>query len=87
MELPEGIESDWRICQKFINENQNKSKKPASEKQIYFAEKIAKEQNLKLPNNYKEDSQICSDCIAKNSKKKQKGKGEFFDENQKNFKV
>lgn len=87
MELPEGIESDWRICQKFINENQNKSKKPASEKQIYFAEKIAKEQNLKLPNNYKEDSQICSDCIAKNSKKKQKSKGEFFDENQKNFKV
>ncbi|WP_273212070.1 type IA DNA topoisomerase [Helicobacter rodentium] len=78
LELPEGIESDWRICQKFINENQNKTKKPASEKQISFAEKIAKEQNLKLPNNYKEDSQICSDFIAKNSKKKQKGKGEVF---------
>lgn len=70
LELPEGIESDYRICQKFINENQNKSKRPPSEKQISFAEKIAKEQSLKLPKNYKEDWQICSDFISKNSKKK-----------------
>ena len=70
LELPEGIESDYRICNKFIEENKDKSKRPPSEKQIGLAEKIAKEQNLKLPNNYKEDWKICSDFIAKNVKKK-----------------
>ena len=70
LELPEGIESDYRICNKFIEENKDKSKRPPSEKQIGLAEKIAKEQNLKLPNNYKEDWKICSDFFAKNVKKK-----------------
>lgn len=70
LELPERIESDYKICQKFIDENKAKAKRQPSDKQISFAEKLAKEQNLKLPNNYKEDYEICSDFINKNFKKK-----------------
>ena len=72
LELPEGIENDWIICQKFIDENKNKverPKSPPSDKQIALAEKIAREQNLKLPKDYKEDWRICTDFITKNNKK------------------
>lgn len=70
--MPEGIENDWRICQKFIDENKNKverPKSPPSDKQIALAEKIAREQNLKLPKDYEEDWKICTDFITKNNKK------------------
>jgi len=37
-----------------------------SDKQIEYAEKIAKENNIPLPANYKTDGQVCSEFIEKN---------------------
>ena len=70
LELPEGIESDYRICNKFIEENKDKSKRPPSEKQIGLAEDLANKNNLELPKGYKDDCKVCSAFIDKCFKSK-----------------
>lgn len=69
IELPQGVENDYKICSNFINEYKDKMPpkeiKPPSEKQIALAEKISKDKNVELPKNYKEDMKICSDFISK----------------------
>lgn len=74
IDLPKGIEEDFKICSDFIDEYSKKmprkESKPPSEKQIAWAEKISKDKNVELPKNYKEDMKICSDFISKYSKQK-----------------
>ncbi|ECQ8855216.1 SMI1/KNR4 family protein, partial [Campylobacter jejuni] len=45
---------------------------PASAKQIAFAEKLAKENNLELPKDYKENIKVCSSFIDEAIKKNKK---------------
>ncbi|MCR2062021.1 type IA DNA topoisomerase [Campylobacter helveticus] len=80
IDLPQGIENDYKICSNFINENKDKMPKKVfkpSEKQIALCEKLAKDKNLELPKDYKENASSCSAFIdkcfknAKNNKNNQ----------------
>ncbi len=43
--------------------------RPATPKQISFAEMLAKKNNVKLPKDYQNNMKVCADFIAKYSKK------------------
>lgn len=79
IDLPQGIENDFKICSKFIeNYKNNMPKAPTkapSDKQIALAEKLAKEKNLELPKGYDEDMKICSNFIDKCFKNQNSKKG------------
>lgn len=65
-EIPADLFTNGAKTKEFI-ESLLKSapKKPPSEKQISFAESLAKSNSVELPPNYKTDMKICSDFISK----------------------
>ncbi|AQW80396.1 DNA topoisomerase IA [Campylobacter pinnipediorum subsp. pinnipediorum] len=70
LELPKGIEGDWKICSNFIEKNKDKDVRPPSEKQLAFAKKLATDNKVELPNGIEKDVKICSNFIDKHIKKK-----------------
>ena len=68
--LPDGIETDWKICSDFINKNKDKAIRPPSDKQIKLAQDLAKDKKLELPKGYDTDLKICKAFIEKALKKK-----------------
>lgn len=70
MQLPDGIEKDWKICSNFIDKNKDKVIVPPSEKQIKLAQDLAKDKKLELPKGYDADLKICKAFIEKALKKK-----------------
>ncbi|ELB7667124.1 type IA DNA topoisomerase [Campylobacter upsaliensis] len=69
IDLPQGIENNYKICQAFINENKDKLPqkeiKPPSQKQIALAKDLAQKQNIELPKDYESNMKICSEFITK----------------------
>ncbi len=49
----------------FIHIDDSDQIRKPSEKQIAFAEKLAKENNLELPKDYKENIKVCMDFLEK----------------------
>lgn len=70
MQLPDGIEKDWKICSNFIDKNKDKVIVPPSEKQIELAKKLSKDKGMALPKDYEKNLRICKDFINKAIKKK-----------------
>lgn len=70
IELPKGIEEDWKICSEFIEKNKDKDIRPPSEKQLAFAKKLASDNKVELPKDIEKDMKICSKFIDKYMKKK-----------------
>lgn len=70
IDLPKGIEEDWKICSNFIEKNKDKDIRPPSEKQIAFAKKLASDNKVELPKDIEKDVKICSKFIDKYIKKK-----------------
>ena len=70
MQLPDGIEKDWKICSNFIEKNKDKVIVPPSEKQIELAKKLSKDKGMALPKDYEKNLKICKDFIDKAIKKK-----------------
>ncbi|PSM51243.1 DNA topoisomerase IA [Campylobacter blaseri] len=70
LELPKGIERDWKICSNFIEKNKDKDVRPPSDKQLAFAKKLATDNKVELPNGIEKDVKICSNFIDKHIKKK-----------------
>ena len=68
--LPDGIETDWKICSDFINKNKDKAIRPPSDKQIKLAQDLAKDKKLELPKGYDTDLKICKAFIEKALKRK-----------------
>lgn len=68
--LPDGIETDWKICSDFINKNKDKAIRPPSDKQIKLAQDLAKDKKLELPKGYDTDLKICRAFIEKALKRK-----------------
>ncbi|HDX6250496.1 TPA: type IA DNA topoisomerase [Campylobacter fetus subsp. venerealis] len=70
IELPKGVEEDWKICSEFIEKNKDKDIRPPSEKQLAFAKKLASDNKVELPKDIEKDMKICSKFIDKYMKKK-----------------
>ncbi|GAA7559695.1 hypothetical protein JP0021_11270 [Helicobacter pylori] len=54
---------------KKASSSNNNEIRPATPKQINFAEMLAKKHNVKLPKDYKSNIKVCGDFINKYSKK------------------
>lgn len=73
LELPNDIETNWKICSDFIE--MAKKKQPIStpnEKQLNLAKKLADDNKVELPKDLENNWKICSDFISKYIKKSSK---------------
>lgn len=73
IELPKGIEKDWRIAREFIDGNKEKlpprSAQPPSKKQVAFARSIAEQLGLELPSGYDTDWKVAKEFIDANKER------------------
>ena len=73
LELPNDIETNWKICSEFIEKAKKKQPiSPPNEKQLNLAKKLADDNKVELPKDLENNWKICSDFISKYIKKSSK---------------
>lgn len=65
IDLPQGWDTNWKICSEFIDKNKAKDIRPPSEKQLTWAKSLAQQNKIELPKKAEIDAKECSKFIDK----------------------